>query len=571
MPLTLAGQTVGVAIGAQDSINWKGVALGAVSAGVTAGLGAAGLMPNAENAFVRGALGGAVRSTVTQGIAVATGLQKSFNWKGVAASALSGGVAQGLNDAMGYNPMGGQFDLGKSLVSGLGGSIVGNAARGGKLSATSIAADAFANVIGDSLAAAHSSEGTYVSQEERLRDQFWEQSLGPVASRTPSIWQSSMSESDANWLLGDMGSPSTQQRYPGTQYADASDVLRSGVLSDAGTGVSRSRVEVSGSYWEQDHQLSDGTWVQRPSAAYADSDNSRKIFDLPAGSTPPSIPGYSVYGVDSSPQLNTQDVVYLPAPVYAGPALENAAESASAGSFDAELVDRQIQSGKYDAFSAIGGALSAGRLGDAWRYATYTPSAQAQAAAVARVYPPPTVEAQRLSTMTTSPVGSIAWGIAGLTGASPRTQDAVLRTVAAAGELAGAVTGTYKQTLTAQAPSPFSAAATSRPKSLGASLLSPGTLRFEPAGYHGTVDNAIKSRGPVNGQSALDASVQVKDTSPRRIGIDYQTGDFVVFDRTLNDIYHGHVRSWTDLHPDMQRALRQANMVDGRGNILKDR
>lgn len=98
----------------------------------------------------------------------------------------------------------------------------------------------------------------------------------------------------------------------------------------------------------------------------------------------------------------------------------------------------------------------------------------------------------------------------------------------------------------------------------------PGSLRFEPAGYHGTVDNAVKSRGPVNGQNALDFSVQVKDTSPRRIGIDYQTGDFVVFDRTLNDIYHGHVRQWSDLHPDMQRVLRKMNMVDSRGNILKD-
>lgn len=93
-------------------------------------------------------------------------------------------------------------------------------------------------------------------------------------------------------------------------------------------------------------------------------------------------------------------------------------------------------------------------------------------------------------------------------------------------------------------------------------------MEFEGADYHGTIDNAVKSRGPVNGQDALDLSVQVKSTSPRRVGIDYETGDFVVFDNTINNVYHGHVRAWTDLRPEMQNALQKAGMVDRRGNIL---
>ncbi len=91
---------------------------------------------------------------------------------------------------------------------------------------------------------------------------------------------------------------------------------------------------------------------------------------------------------------------------------------------------------------------------------------------------------------------------------------------------------------------------------------------FEPAGYHGTVDNAVKSKGPLNGQDALDVSVQVKPTSPRRVGVDYDAGEFVVFDRTLNSTYHGHVRSWKDLHPDMQRAFIKSGQVDKHGNII---
>jgi filamentous hemagglutinin len=94
-------------------------------------------------------------------------------------------------------------------------------------------------------------------------------------------------------------------------------------------------------------------------------------------------------------------------------------------------------------------------------------------------------------------------------------------------------------------------------------------MEFEPADYHGPTDRGRKSRGPVNGQDALDLSVQVKSTSPRRIGIDYKTGDFVVFDRTRPGVYHGHVRPWSELHQDQQRALIDAGMVDRRGNIWR--
>ena len=96
-------------------------------------------------------------------------------------------------------------------------------------------------------------------------------------------------------------------------------------------------------------------------------------------------------------------------------------------------------------------------------------------------------------------------------------------------------------------------------------------LEYEAAPYHGTVDSLTKSRAPINGQDALDLSVQVKPTSPRRVGIDYEAGDFGVFDKTRDGIFHGHARSWSDLHPDMQRALQQAGMVDRRGNIIGGR
>jgi hypothetical protein len=93
-------------------------------------------------------------------------------------------------------------------------------------------------------------------------------------------------------------------------------------------------------------------------------------------------------------------------------------------------------------------------------------------------------------------------------------------------------------------------------------------MGFEGADYHGAVGNSVKSRGLVNGQGALDTSIQVKSTSTRRVGIDYEAGDFVIFDNTINVVYHGHVHAWSELRLEMQNALQRTGMVDGRGNIL---
>jgi len=91
---------------------------------------------------------------------------------------------------------------------------------------------------------------------------------------------------------------------------------------------------------------------------------------------------------------------------------------------------------------------------------------------------------------------------------------------------------------------------------------------YQGASYHGKVGNAVKSKAPTNGQDALDMSVQVKGTSPRRVGIDYKTGEFAVFDQTSSGVFHGHVRGWKDLTSQMQNSLRKSGMVDRKGNIL---
>ena len=66
-------------------------------------------------------------------------------------------------------------------------------------------------------------------------------------------------------------------------------------------------------------------------------------------------------------------------------------------------------------------------------------------------------------------------------------------------------------------------------------------LEFQASPKHGTsarnTSKGVASRGPTNGQHALDNSVQVKNTSPRRVGVDRANGEIVVFDQTSRGIF----------------------------------
>ncbi len=98
---SIASQVVGMGLGVQEGFSWKGVALSALSGGVGAGLGDwANLGTTAgtwPNAMVRAAVGNAL----TQTSAVVLGLQPKFDWRGVAASAVGAGVGHAVGDALG--------------------------------------------------------------------------------------------------------------------------------------------------------------------------------------------------------------------------------------------------------------------------------------------------------------------------------------------------------------------------------------------------------------------------------------------------------------------------------------
>lgn len=142
---SIASQVVGIATGVQEEFSWKGVALAAIGGGISAGVGS--MLPSTGSAVTNAIVRSAVGNALTQGVAVATGLQDRFSWKGVAASAVGAGVGAAVSGAMG-NPT----SFATRAVSSLAGGMTTAALKGGRVSATQVAIDAFGNALGQGLA-----------------------------------------------------------------------------------------------------------------------------------------------------------------------------------------------------------------------------------------------------------------------------------------------------------------------------------------------------------------------------------------------------------------------------------
>lgn len=122
---SIASQAVGVATGIQEKFDWKGVALSALSSAVSAGLGSVMKVAKGASATFEAIKRGALGSVITQGVAVATGLQDSFSWTSVAVSAVSAGVGQAAGSHLPSHYTAEQA----GFVSGLAGSVAGAATQ----------------------------------------------------------------------------------------------------------------------------------------------------------------------------------------------------------------------------------------------------------------------------------------------------------------------------------------------------------------------------------------------------------------------------------------------------------
>jgi hypothetical protein len=116
----VAGQVFGLATGIEKSFNWKELGITAITAGIGFGVGKLGMFEGLSDEIGQigvQALQGATANAITQGIGVATGLQKSFNWAGVAAAGASAGAMEGV----------GEWAEGTSLSSGAANALQGAA------------------------------------------------------------------------------------------------------------------------------------------------------------------------------------------------------------------------------------------------------------------------------------------------------------------------------------------------------------------------------------------------------------------------------------------------------------
>lgn len=127
---SIAGQGFAIASGQQDSFSWRNVGLSALGGALSAGVGSAlqgsnvmNSIGQATNQMTQTMAQAAIGNIATQGVMTATGLQNSFDWRGVAASAAAAGVGYAVgkaaNTLMNYNPQanGQGFDWGKQFAS----------------------------------------------------------------------------------------------------------------------------------------------------------------------------------------------------------------------------------------------------------------------------------------------------------------------------------------------------------------------------------------------------------------------------------------------------------------------
>lgn len=151
--LSCQPSAVGLATGTIDRFSWSGVAMGAIgsAAGVAAG-GMVGRAVTLSNVVARSTLG----SALTQGAALATGLQQKFNWQGVAAAAVGGAAGYGMQ--AGLSDLGVKFgsttfanQVGYGTAAGLANGVVQAAVFQQRPNWSAIAVNSFGSALGEAV------------------------------------------------------------------------------------------------------------------------------------------------------------------------------------------------------------------------------------------------------------------------------------------------------------------------------------------------------------------------------------------------------------------------------------
>ncbi|WP_426165686.1 LysM peptidoglycan-binding domain-containing protein [Pseudoduganella sp. R-34] len=97
---SIVSQGVGMAVGIQEHFSWKSVAMSAIGSGVAAGIGGTGVFNLTPSTAINTGLTAMASNVATQGISIAFGQQKNFNWRSVAASGVAAAASSAVGDLL---------------------------------------------------------------------------------------------------------------------------------------------------------------------------------------------------------------------------------------------------------------------------------------------------------------------------------------------------------------------------------------------------------------------------------------------------------------------------------------
>ncbi|MCD5364588.1 hypothetical protein LQT98_23220, partial [Chromobacterium aquaticum] len=160
---SMASQGAAMAMGMQDRFSWSQVGLNAIGAGVSAGIGEGLLGPSLAKAPI--GIRAAAGSALTQGVGVATGLQKSFNWTAVVASGAAAGISAWVGDGLGWNSTDPVASVGYGTLRGL---------VSGGIQSGAIAAESFGSALGDQVASGLQKRDQQRQDSQQALAQVWE-------------------------------------------------------------------------------------------------------------------------------------------------------------------------------------------------------------------------------------------------------------------------------------------------------------------------------------------------------------------------------------------------------------
>jgi uncharacterized protein RhaS with RHS repeats len=86
---------------------------------------------------------------------------------------------------------------------------------------------------------------------------------------------------------------------------------------------------------------------------------------------------------------------------------------------------------------------------------------------------------------------------------------------------------------------------------------------------HGRSQRGRANPESTNPQESLENSIEISETTTRRIVVDKDTNEFVVFDEHRPGVFHGHSRSWGELDQTMQSAFHKNDLANKKGELIK--